>query len=314
MPYNNMVGREDVQALIPEEVSEAMLTNIQAQSAALTMFQRVNMSSAQQRMPVLSALPVAYFVNGDTGLKQTTKMAWDNKYFNAEEIAAIVAVPEAVVDDIEQDIWDNVRPSLETAIGRALDAAVFFGVNKPGSWPDAIAVAAAATGNTVTRGTASAAEGGIAEDISQLFSLLEDAGQDVTGVIARSSVRGALRGARDSTGQRTQEVTPDNWWGVTNIQYPMRGLWPSGGGTVEAIVGDFSQGMLAVRRDITFKLLDQAVITDGDGAIIFNLPQQDMVAIRVVARYAFQVANPINYDQPEEDARYPFGDLLRPGS
>ena len=34
------------------------------------------MSAKFKKQPVLSALPVAYFVNGDTGLKQTTEAAW----------------------------------------------------------------------------------------------------------------------------------------------------------------------------------------------------------------------------------------------
>jgi hypothetical protein len=50
---------------------------------------------------VLSALPVAYWVNGDTGLKQTTDAAWAGLMLEAEEIATILPVPEAVVDDAE---------------------------------------------------------------------------------------------------------------------------------------------------------------------------------------------------------------------
>jgi hypothetical protein len=87
----------------------------------------------------------------------------------------------------------------------------------------------------------------------------------------------------------------------------MRGLWPSGSGVAEMLAGDFTQGILGTRTDITYKLLDQAVIQDNTGAIQFNLAQQDMVAMRVTMRVAFQVANTLNYDQPIDANRYPFG-------
>lgn len=62
------------------------------------------MSSKTYKMPVLDMLPLAYFVNGDTGQKQTTKMMWDKKFITAEEIAVIVPIPEAVLDDSDYDI------------------------------------------------------------------------------------------------------------------------------------------------------------------------------------------------------------------
>lgn len=314
MPYDNVISRTDAQALIPEDVGALITRGVLEQSATLKLFKHVPMSTAQQRMPVISALPVAYFVNGDTGLKQTTEMAWANKYLDAEEIAAIVPIPEKVLDDVNYDVWGAVRPLLEEAIGRALDAAVFFGVNKPASWPTAIITAAIAAGNTYNRGTNNAAAGGISEDMNQLFALVEDDGYDISAVVTKKRFRKFLRGVRSTTGEgQTDQVSVNDIWGVAPT-YAMTGLWATGSGSTEAIAGDFAQGMAGIRQDYTYKVLDQAVITDNTGAIIFNLPQQDMIALRVVARYAFQVPNPINLEDtdPASATRYPFAVLRAP--
>jgi HK97 family phage major capsid protein len=309
MPYDNIISRSDGQALVPEDVSDRLLKGLQNMSAAMTLFPKVPMSRSQQRMPVLSALPTAYFINGDTGLKQTTETAWTNKYLNVEELACIVPIPENVLDDTSFDIWGSVQPLLEEATARALDAAIFFSVNKPASWPTAIVAAAIAAGNTIQRGVNPAAQGGLAGDISDLFATIEADGYDVNGAIANRTYRGILRQVRTTFGQQLPEVTPNEAYG-TAITYPMRGLWPTGSGAAEMIVGDFSgNGILGIRKDFTYKVLDQAVIQDNSGAIIYNLAQQDMVALRLTFRCAFQVANLINYDQPNEAVRYPFGVL-----
>ena len=89
MAYNNLTSRTDVEALIPEEVSRTMLGKETHGSAVLDLFRRVPVSRNQVRFPVLSALPTAYWVSGDTGLKQTTEVAWANKFLNIEELAVI---------------------------------------------------------------------------------------------------------------------------------------------------------------------------------------------------------------------------------
>jgi HK97 family phage major capsid protein len=308
MPYNNLVSRTSAQALIPEVVSNDILGGLTNESAALQMFRQVRMATNQTRMPVLSALPTAYFVTGDTGLKQTTQVDWSNKFLNVEELATIVPIPEAVFDDANFDVWGNIRPLLTDAIARALDAAVIFGTNKPASWAPAIVTDATSAGNVVNRsvGTPRTDKAGLAGYFSDAFAQVEADGFAVNGIVANTIYKGLLRNTRDANGNLLAEVSPSSVFGET-VSYPMRGLWPAAGvGAAEAIAGDFTQAILGVRQDITYKVITEGVIQDNTGVIQYNLPQQDMIALRVVFRCAFQTANTINYDNPTAGTRYPF--------
>ena len=312
MPYNNVMSRGDI--TMAEDYSSEVLDSANDESVAMQTFRRATVTKAQQRFPVLSALPMAYWVNGDTGLKQTTEMTWANKYINIEELAAIVPVPENVLDDSDFDIWGETKPKLAQAIARALDAAIYFGSNAPASFPTNIRAAAIAAGNSATSGTNNAAAGGVYGDLDDVVGLLEGDGYDVTDWAANRSMRQLLRKARNAQGDRQdrdrisgdlKELDGDR------IIYGARGLWPAkgavGSGTkgLIAVAQESDQFALGVRKDITYKVLDQAVIQDNTGAIQYNLAQQDMVALRVTFRAGWQVANGINYDQAVEANRYP---------
>jgi HK97 family phage major capsid protein len=166
--YNNLTSRTDAAALIPEEVVTDMLGKAPEQSAALSLFRRIPVARAQTRIPVLSALPMAYWVTGDTGLKQTTEVNWANKFLNVEELATIMPVPDNVLADVDANIWDEAMPLLVEAFGRALDSAVFFGTNAPASFPASVLTAAAAAGNSVNEGSAATA-GGFFGDIDKVY-------------------------------------------------------------------------------------------------------------------------------------------------
>ena len=60
---------------------------------------------------------------------------------------------------------------------------------------------------------------------------------------------------------------------------------------------------------MAYKLLDQAVITDDTGNVIYNLPQQDMLAMRVTFRAAFATAAPVTRPVAGAGTPYPFGVL-----
>lgn len=284
-----------------------------AESAVLSAFTRINVPTNQTRFPIISALPTAYFVNGDTGLKQTTEVNWTNAYINIEELAAIVPIPDAVIADAGFDVFGSVRPLLQQAIGRALDNAVLFNVSKPAAWPTAVVAAAVAASNVVARGTNTAADGGIAEDINDLLATLEADGYMASAFIGNPLFKRFLRGARGTDGQLLLDVNggTSSIWGV-NAVYSMPGLWPTGASAAELIALQRENFIVGIRQDFTFTIHNEGVITDDAGLILFNLMQQDMTALRVVFRVGFAVSNAINYQQGTEGSRYPAAVLRSP--
>jgi len=308
--YNGIINRDGVEALIPEDAAKDIVQGVPKYSTIMQLATRgQNMPRNQRRVPVLSTLPTAYFVNGDTGLKQTSSQAWTNKFFDAEELAVIIPIPEAVLDDADYDIWAEVKPRIMEAMGIAFDQAVLFGNNAPASWPTDVLASATTAGNVLALGTGT----DLYDDLlgeDGVISLVENDGYMATGHIAAMSMRGKYRGLRDLQGQ---PLFKNGIQGATN--YELDGapiFFPENGGmdATKALQfsGDFRQLVYCMRQDITYKILDQAVIQDNTGAIVYNLAQQDMVALRAVMRLAWQVPNPINRLNSTE-TRYPIAVL-----
>lgn len=310
------IDRTGAEALISEEVSNEIIQGAAEQSAVLRMGRKLpNMSKKKYRMPVLDMLPVSYWVAGDTGFKQTSKMAWKNKYIIAEELAVIIPIPEAVLDDADYDIWGEVRPRAVEAMGKKIDGAILFGDDKPDTWRDDIVTGATSAGNVVTFSASDdlydkimAEDGAIAK--------VEEAGFFPSGHMADVTMRAKLRGLKDSTGQ---PIFKSDMQGATSysldgspIDFPRNGAFDKSKALM--ITGDFSQLVYSIRQDVTYKLLTEATIVDpSTKEVIYALAQQDMVALRIVMRLGWEVPNPINSMKSEEAERFPFA-ILKSGS
>ncbi|HEY1294673.1 MAG TPA: phage major capsid protein, partial [Chloroflexota bacterium] len=306
-----------------------MIKAVLNKSAAMRGFRHKQMSAKQQRIAVLSAFPTAAFVNPtDVGQKSTTNLTWQNKFLEAEPIACIIPIPEDVMDDADLD-WEEIKPYAAEAIAIALDNAVFFGVGKPASWPTAIIPAAIAAGNVVVAGTSTV---DLADDINNVMAAVEADGFDINGFFGRQQLKAKLRGLRTADKALLfQPEGPANV-GVSNanepsgedgrlfsepIYFSKAGFagFATGAANYSLVAGDFNQGVLGIRKDITYKVLTEATLYDTDGTtVLYKLAQQDMVALRVVTRVGFQVPNPINRMQPTEGSRYPFGVLQQKAS
>lgn len=313
-----LIDRTGAEVLIPEERSREILQAVPENSVTMRLMRRLpDMSSKTRSLPVLATLPSAGFITGDTGKKPTTNAAWEKLILTAEEIACIVPIPENVLDDSDYDIWANVRPLLTEAIGVAFDKAVLFGTNKPTTYPAGIVPGANTAGNAVTLDASVSlyqqllGEGGV-------ISKVEEDGYVPNGSIGAIAMRAKLRGTVDENGMPifgraySQGVPSGTYEFDGNpIAFPKNGVMDE----TEAllIAGDWDQAVWAIRTDITTKLLTEAVIQDTDGSILYNLAQQDMVALRVVFRAGWQLANPVNRVNGTKATRYPFA-ILKPAA
>lgn len=294
-----VISRTDVDSLIETQVANEIFEGVIKDSKALSMFRRLpNMTSDKTKLRVLDSLPVAYFVDETTnnGRKNTTKMAWDKKFINAAELAVIVPIKENVLNDSSIDIWSEVRPRIVEAFAKKIDNAMFFGVDKPTDWR------AGLVPSVITAGAEVEETGKLYSDINDVMTKVEESGYDVNGILGGVGLKGKFRMMTDTTGQplNTTEI------GSVRREFMDNGVWDKAVSTL--IAGDFSQAVYAIRQDVTYKVLDQAVIQDTDGSILYNLAQDDMVALRVVMRLGWEIPNPVNALNGTA-TRFPFASL-----
>jgi len=307
----------------PEVYKPILQATVNSSAAMQLATQLPPMSRNTRNMTVMNALPLAYWQSTGTSLKQITDVTWKGKTLTAEELAVIVPIAEDLLYDTEgtgYDLWSELTPRVGEAIGKLVDQAVFHGTSLPATWmtntdgtAQSLLTAATAASHTVASGTGT----DVYDDIfgtDGVLSLIEADGFDASGMVGAIAAKGTLRQVRadrTATGAGLP-IFEQNADGTMNIG-GYRSLFPKNGciDSTAALLfaGDFSQLVYAIRQDITVKLLTEGVIQDGDGAIQFNLAQQDMVALRFVFRLGFQISNYVTQANGTEATRYPFAVL-----
>lgn len=313
--FGEIQGRGDLYqpTMLPDQLVKEVIQTLPQASVVMARAKRARMSRKTLKQPVLASLPDAYWVNGDTGLKQTTKMAWSGVSMTAEEMAVIVPIPDNLVADSDIDLWGEIKPLIVEAIGKKVDEATIFGIDKPASWPNAIIAGAIAAGNSVELGTGA----DIGVDLATLGERLALDGFAMNGFISRPGLHWSLVGLRNAQGGSI--YTPALTTGLNGAPptpglygYPLNeittGVWDPD----EAVMlgADWSKIIIGVRQDITMQMFSEGVISDETGKVVLNLMQQDSKALRVVFRVGYQVANPITRLNSNAATRYPAGVIL----
>ena len=299
MAYDKMITREGTEGLqADQKIVDEIIKGVTEGSTILPLMRKLpNMTGKTASLPVLSSLPEAYWVNGDSGLKQTTSAMWKNKRITAEEIAVVVPIPENVLNDAEYDIWAEIKPLIVQEFYKKIDEAIITGENKPAGFRDGLIPSIVSAGNTLPYD----AQQTTYERISDAMSKVEEDGFDVNGIVGGIGLKGEFRkGLVDATGQplANSEITE------LPRKYARNGAWDAT--LADFVVGDFTQAVYAIRSDIEFKVFDTGVVTDAEGNIIYNLLQQDMVALRCTMRLGWELPNPVTALNADDATRFPF--------
>lgn len=301
--YSNVINRDAIRTLTStQELTNEIFQKVVEGSSILPLMRRLpQMTGKEGKLSVLNMLPSGYWVNGDTGLKQTTQAMWKGVRLIAEELAVVVPIPDAVLEDADYDILEATKPLIEQEFYKKIDDAIILGKDKPEGFREGLIPSIINAGGTVAPST-----NNLYKQISDAMGVVEEDGFDVNGILGGIGLKKAFReGLVDTTGQplANSEVTE------LPRHYARNGAWDNT--LAKFIVGDFNYAVYAFRKEIEFKIFDSGVITDNNGSIIYNLLQQDMKALRCVMRFAWALPNPVTMLNTDEGTRFPFA-LVEP--
>lgn len=283
------ISRAEVATLIEEAYNHTLLDAAVAGSTVLSAFPRVSMGTKTTHLPVLATLPEAKWVGESAtapeGVKSKSQITWANRTLVAEELAVIIPVHENVIDDATVSVLEEISTRGGEAIGRKLDQAVMFGVDKPASWVSEPLLQAATTAGQTHNVTSGAAnESDLVGAVNKVSEKIALAGWAPDTLLSSLALRYQVANLRDAQGQ---PIFRDESFAGYRTFFNRNGAWDPD--LAAALVVDSSRVRIGVRQDIQVKFLDQATITNGDEVI--NLAERDMVALRLKARFAYVLGN-----------------------
>lgn len=339
--YSGSVNRGDANSRTaretPEDFVPEILQDVETTSIALQLGNTFQMNQFQTRFRLLNSRPDAYWINGttsagdapfgsannndtnqaakDSGLKQTTNMTWDTLTLTPDEIAVLVPIPDAWMDDSDL-AWDEIRKAVTGAFARAIDAAVLWGVSStahplPSTFGNGVIPDAIAAGNVVYLDDhlASSPTDGTRADYADAYAaiaqLTAESGYPSTDFVVRPGEQWRLKRQRDENGSL---LNAGELFGL-GVTEAVNGTWDAA--EAIALTGEFGNLRIGVRQDMTFAFSREGSIQNAAGATVYNALQQDGAILRAVMRLGYVVTDPLRNLTGERE--HPFA-VLAPGS
>jgi HK97 family phage major capsid protein len=293
------VPLSDFSGIIPHEYSQQIIEEVTQQSTVLQLAQLMPMGTRITEIPIAGTLPSAQWITGTNlppggpGRKQYTDLKLSPQVITAEEIAAVVAIPDQYLEDNTINLWTWARSRLAEAIAVRLDETVLFGgAGIPATFPVG-GVAAAAYSLPVTVGI-DAVDG-----VNRAMGAVEAQGLAVNGHAADLSVKSMLRGVRDETGALllgTEQA--DAGARPTLYSVPIAYSAFAQVTAAELFTGAWQYLVIGVRQDIRFRIEPAGVIADASGAVQVSGFQDNVTPCKIWARFACGIVKPVTKRVP----------------
>jgi len=288
----------DFSGIIPHEYSQQIIEEATQQSTVLQLAQLLPMGTRISELPVPATLPTADWITGanlppgGAGRKPYTAMRLAPQVITAEEIAAVVAIPDQYLEDNTINLWNWCRPRLAEAIAVRLDATVLFGTGAiPATFPTGGIVNAA--GNAFSRPVVNGIDA--VDGVNQAMSLVEQQGIAVTGHSADLGAKGQFRGVRDQNGSLLLGTEQ-----VGNMQRPtLYGAPIAYSAYAQVTNADFVTGawqylVIGVRQDIRFRFDPSGVIVNpANGQVEVSGFQDNVTPCKIWARFGCTIVKPV---------------------
>jgi len=307
------VARSDVAGIVvPTPVSDAILKGVADASIIQRLAKSRPMTTNAETLREAEVTGANAYWVGEGQRKQTdaptmAQLAWT---ITSAEVAVIIPIDENVADDAEVDLFELYKPAIETAVANKLDNAALFGQDRPLAW------GAANTGVSIVPESdtvGSNFEELVGQTDQGLLDLISGTGAtpatpdgalealeadlyDPSRIVAYNRFKSRLRNLKDADGRYFFQgsnglpTVPSELFGI-DIEFASHekstNVWDAD--AAHLIMGDWDQAILGTRQGLTYKAFDQGVITDGAGNVLYSLMEQDMVALRVVARFGFKI-------------------------
>ena len=270
----------DYESLLPVTIASEVISAVEKKSAVVSVSRTIRMPAGVEKIPVVSAAPVAGFVNpAYGGRKPFTEVDWGTEQIVAEELAAVVAVPNAFIDDTNFPVWAEIRQLVANAIAFAFDDAALNGNGAPASYP---------TGGLMAAAGAAVTGSGPVEAADAALSELEAEGFTADGIVGGSKLNGVMRGVMTNFLVPPTAPPPQQLWG---LQFAISDAWDYTAG--DELVGDYSYSFVGIRQDIRYEMSTDGVITDALGKVLVNAFQDDTTLMRVYARMGYAIGKPL---------------------
>lgn len=299
--------------LIPVSIAQQIIAAATEQSVVLQLGRRQPMPTGQVNVPFLKTLPVSGWVNGMGGRKPATSVEWSSEVLTAEEAAAVIAVPQAMIDDAGIPIWPNVQQAITDAVAFSIDSAVLFGDNAPPTFPvGGIYGVGTAAGRTVHSPAAGPPIVDLVDAVNSAMGDVEGDGIAVTGHAADIAMRSRFRGLRTTTGEPlfVPNLSADAYSTLYGLPIYFSGSGAFDPAKADLITGNWDYLIVGVRQDMTIDQSGEGVITDATGKVLVNAFQDDQVLMRVHMRLGYVIGQPVT--RRKGGPAFPFGFVKDP--